>query len=351
MVMRRAFLGGTAGAVTVGGPKAQSATAMVQNAAVQTPAEPLVWPVVTKPPPDIRSFAGHTDTVPDIVGRIGAPPSLVIFTEGNHLMVLLSDDIIGAFPTWAKSQSQFADLDLDNIMAVTLPQPIVVQMVRTGGIALGNLTLEVSRKSGFYPDIVMGGPDPLQDLRKLGVLEPRARFFSKNRGLALLVPKGNPLAIHGLNDIARAGARLAQPDVVEAGSRARYRAAVDELIGKSAADAFFAMEVRHFPGRLGITHRDVPEMVARGYADVGMTQYHLITYWTRVFPNHFELVPIAEAERFFVKIAFGRVVDPLRPRAAKAFEEFFFSRARDIYPRYDLARMSDDEYGATLTLD
>jgi hypothetical protein len=53
----------------------------------------------------------------------------------------------------------------------------------------------------------------------------------------------------------------------------------------------------------------------------------------------------------FVKIAFGRVVDPLRPRAARAFEEFFFSRARDVYPRYDLARMSDDEYGATLTLD
>jgi hypothetical protein len=310
-----------------------------------------VWPVVTKLQPGIRSFAGHTDTVPDIVGRIGTLPSLVIFTEGNHLMVLLSEDIVGAFPSWAKSQSQSGDLDLDNIVIVTLPQPIVVQMVRTGGIALGNLTLDVSRKSGFYPDIVMGGPDPLQDLRKLGVIEPRARFFSKNRGLALLVPKGNPLGIHGLTDVARAGARLAQPDVVEAGSRARYRAAVDELIGRSAADAFFAKEVQHFPGRLGITHRDVPEMVARGYADVGMTQYHLISYWTRTFPNHFELVPIAGAERFFVKIAFGRVVDPLRPRAAKAFEEFFFSRARDVYPRYDLARMSDDEYGATLALD
>jgi Bacterial extracellular solute-binding protein len=310
-----------------------------------------VWPVVTKLQPGIRSFAGHTDTVPDIVGRIGTLPSLVIFTEGNHLMVLLSEDIVGAFPSWAKSQSQSGDLDLDNIVIVTLPQPIVVQMVRTGGIALGNLTLDVSRKSGFYPDIVMGGPDPLQDLRKLGVIEPRARFFSKNRGLALLVPKGNPLGIHGLTDVARAGARLAQPDVVEAGSRARYRAAVEELIGRSAADAFFAKEVQHFPGRLGITHRDVPEMVARGYADVGMTQYHLISYWTRIFPNHFELVPIGGAERFFVKIAFGRVVDPLRPRAAKAFEEFFFSRARDVYPRYDLARMSDDEYGATLALD
>jgi hypothetical protein len=266
-------------------------------------------------------------------------------------MVLLSEDIVGAFPSWAKSQSPYADLDLENVVVVTVPQPLVVQMIRSGGIALGNLTLDVSRKSGFYPDIVMGGPDPLQQLRKLGVLEPQARFFSKNRGLALLVRKGNPLGIHGLTDVARSGARLAQPDVAEAGSRARYRAAVDELIGKSAADAFFAAEVERFPGRIGITHRDVPEMIARGYADVGITQYHLISYWTRIFPNHFELVPIAGAERFFVKIAFGRMIDPLRPRALKAFEEFFFSRAREAYPRYDLARMSDEEYGAALALD
>ena len=47
----------------------------------------------------------------------------------------------------------------------------------------------------------------------------------------------------------------------------------------------------------------------------------------------------------------GRVIDPPHPRALKAFDEFFFSRARDVYPRYDFARMNDDEYGATLGLD
>jgi hypothetical protein len=98
----------------------------------------------------------------------------VIFTEGNHLMVLLSDDIIGAFPSWAKSQTQYADLDLDNIVVVTLPKPVVVQMIRTGGIALGNLTLDVSRKSVFYPDIVMAGPEPLREVRKLGVIAQRS---------------------------------------------------------------------------------------------------------------------------------------------------------------------------------
>ena len=349
---RRAFLGGALSAVTVTSVKAQSATAFAQNAAIKTASEPLVWPVVTKPQPDIRSFAGHTDTVPDVVGRIGTPPSLVIFTEGNHLMVLLSEDIVGAFPSWAKSQPQYVDLDLSNMVVVTVPQPVVVQMIRTGAIALGNLTLDVSRKSGFYPDIVMGGTEPLRQLRNLSVIEPQARFFSKNRGFALLVRKGNPLGIRGLNDVISAGARVALPDAgEEAASRARTRTVLENLLGKSQADAFFAAEVPHFPGRIGIVHRDFPEMVARGYADVAFTQYHLISYWTRIFPSHFELVPVSGGDRFFINIAFARVVDPLRPRALQAFDEFFFSRARDVYPRYDFVSMNDAEFGAAVSLD
>jgi len=351
MMKRRTFLGGTLSVVGVGSSSAQPATAIPQTAAIQVPSEPLVWPVVTKPRSGIRSFDGHTDTVPDIVGRIGTPPSLVIFTEGNHLMVLLSDDIIDAFPSWAKSQTRYADLDLANLVVVTLPQPVVVQTIRTGGIALGNLTLDVSRKSGFYPDIVMAGPEPLREVRKLGAIELQARFFSKNRGPALLVRKGNPLRIYGLSDIVRTGARIALPNAVEESARARDRAAMNGLIGESAADAIFAAEIPDFPGRIGIMHRDLPEMVARGYADVAFTQYHLVSYWTRIFPRHFELVPVSGADQFFAKIAFSRVVHPLRPRALRAFDEFFFSRARDVYPRYDFAHMNDVEFGATLRLD
>jgi hypothetical protein len=316
---------------------------------MQTHHEPLVWPVVTKRQPGIRCFAGHTDTVPDIVGRVGTPPSLVIFSEGNHLMVLLSDDIIGAFPSWAKSQPRYADLDLDNIVVVTLPQPVLIEMIRTGGIALGNLTLDVSRRSGLYPDIFMGYPEPLRQLRQIGVVEPQARFFSKNRGLALLVRKGNPLGIGGLVDVVRAGTRIALPDLGDV--RAKCRAAADELVGKLVGDALFAAEVPSFQGRLGIMHRDLPEMVARGYADVAFTWYHLVSYWTRIFPSDFELVAVSGAEQFFVQIALARISDPLRRRAMKAFNEFFFSRTRDVYPQYDFARMNDDEFGAALELD
>jgi hypothetical protein len=345
---RRAFLGGTLSAATLGTCKAQSAAATAQTPAGQTQPEPLVWPLVTKLQPGIRSFDGHTDTVLDVVGRFGTPASLVIFTEGNHLMVLLGEDVIGAFPSWDKSHPSHADLDLTNIVVVTVPQPIAVQMIRSGGIALGNLTLEVSRKSGFYPDILMGYPGPLRQLRQLGVVAPQARFFCKNRGVALLVRKGNPLGIGGLGDVTRAGARIALPDSGDV--REKCRAAADELLGKSSADALFAAEVPTFPGRLGIMHRDLPEMVARGYADVAFTWYHLVSYWAQIFPDHFALVPVP-AERFLTQIAFGRANDAPRARAMQAFDEFFFSRARYVYPQYDFAHMNDDEYGAILPLE
>jgi hypothetical protein len=83
--------------------------------------------------------------------------------------------------------------------------------------------------------------------------------------------------------VARTGARIALPDTRDL--RTKYRAAVNELIGEPATVALFAAEVPDFPGRVGIMHRDFPEMVARGYADVALTWYHLVSYWTRIFPG------------------------------------------------------------------
>src|SRR5690242_15268490 len=277
---RRGFVGGVLGFV---------AMAKAETPACQLSAGPLVWPHAAKRQPEIRSFGGHTDTVLDVVGRIGTPASLVIFTEGNHLMVLSSNDIVGEFPTWAKSRPQYADLDLTNIILVTLPQPILVQMIRTGRVALGNLVLDISRSSGVYPDIFMGYPEPLRQLHQLGVIESRARFFCRNRGVALLVRKGNPLGIHGLADVVRTGTRIAMPDAGDV--RAKCLAATEELLGRAAADALIAAETS-FPGRLGIMHRDLPEMVARDYADVGFTWYHLVSYWAHIFPDQFEFVGV-----------------------------------------------------------
>lgn len=141
------------------------------------------------------------------------------------------------------------------------------------------------------------------------MIEPQARFFFKNRGLALFVRKGNPLRIGGLTHVVRGRRRIALPDSGDV--RAKCRAAADESLGKPGADALFAAECG-LPGRLGIMPQDSPEMVARGFADVGSTWYHSASYWAPIFANHFELVAISGGSDFLCrhKVLLGRSGKP-----------------------------------------
>jgi hypothetical protein len=63
---------------------------------------------------------------------------------------------------------------------------------------------------------------------------------------------------------------------------------------------------------------------ARGTKKIKMrhacvTWHHLVSYWARIFPNHFEAVAVLGAEPFFTQIALACAVDPPRARALKAF--------------------------------
>lgn len=99
----------------------------------------------------VRALNGYTDTVPDIFGRLGSPIGLAIFTEGNHFPTLLSSEVIETFRARARGQTEYAALALDNIVVVTLPQPIIVDMLLGHGISLGNLSLEVTRGATASP--------------------------------------------------------------------------------------------------------------------------------------------------------------------------------------------------------
>jgi hypothetical protein len=57
---------------------------------------------MTTVPADLPVLNRHTDTVPDIVGRLGSPIDLAIVTEGNHFAALLSRKIIGPLRAWPR---------------------------------------------------------------------------------------------------------------------------------------------------------------------------------------------------------------------------------------------------------
>jgi molybdate transport system substrate-binding protein len=311
----------------------------------------VVWKPIVPVPGGIPALDGFTDTVPDIVGRLGVPIDLAIFTEGNHFPVLLGGEIIVPFRSWARRQPRYAALALDNIVVVTLPQSMIVAILLGGGLALGNMTLAVSRASGFYPDIVMSGAAPLARLRQAAVVAGEARVFARNRGLSLLVAAGNPLAIRGLADVARTGARVVLASETERGARNTYLAAVEALLGRQSAQAILARETTSFPGRLGIQHRDVLQAIATGKADVGIIVHHLARYFAETYPHDCTMVAVPGADRFSSTIAMVAAADPLRPEAARAFSEFVFDVAREVYPRYGFALMPKTEFGEPIRLE
>src|SRR5215831_11621054 len=131
-------------------------------------AQGVAWPAFG-PVRNLLRFDGFTDTLPDFIGPIDGSAELTIFTEGNHYPVLLPL-VLQRFPQWCRERHE-CDADPARILVVTLPQPMVVRMLADGGISLGNAVLPVGPDKPVFPDLVMGGPTPLRQLRAAGVVE------------------------------------------------------------------------------------------------------------------------------------------------------------------------------------
>jgi hypothetical protein len=208
---------------------------------------------------------------------------------------------------------------------------MIVRMLLGGGLSLGNLTIEVSRASGFYPDIVMGGAAPLTQLRRAWLVEAEARVFARNRGLSLLVAAGNPLDTQSLDELARRAIRVVMASESEPGARHQYISALEALIGREATKTILTHETVTFPGRLGIQHRDVLQAIAARDADVGIIFHHLARYFPATYPELCAMVTVPGAENFSLSIAMAQTIDPLRPQRPKpSWNSFSVSLARSI---------------------
>src|SRR5262245_1445078 len=105
-------------------------------------AQSVDWPAFG-PDRDYLRFKGFTNTVPDFVGPIDGSADLTVFTEGNHFPVLLPL-MLETFPAWCRS-SGACNVEAGKILIVTLPQPMIVDILLKGGVRFGNAVLPVDR--------------------------------------------------------------------------------------------------------------------------------------------------------------------------------------------------------------
>lgn len=204
---------------------------------------------------------------------------LVVFSDGNHHMALR--DCLEMFLLQNKR--------LAGTFYATTPPALIVNMLRDGGLQVGNLIISIS------PHVFISPPEVLDKLVTDGFMSGHVPFV-RNQGNVLLVKKGNPKHVFKVSDLMRGDVRLflSNPDTEKASFTAYYNTLKAMASGQIDAQGFPDEKIAR--GQVlfgkGIHHREAPQALADGRADVAMVYYHLALRYTRIFPSLFEIVPL-----------------------------------------------------------
>jgi len=245
----------------------------------------LKWPPETVLP-DTEAGAWFQPRSNIVLDFHGDPlrAELAVFSDGNHHMALLP----------ALKAFHAAHPELRDIFYATTPPAPILTLLRTGALRLGNLTLSVR------PHLFISPPHVLDRLQEEGHVSSHSMLAS-NQGGVLLIPRGNPKAIGGVEDLMRDDVRLfiSNPDT-ESVSYQGYRRTLEGMAKHRGLDEeAFSTSVFGSTAVWGqrIHHREAPESVAAGLADAAIVYYHLALRYTRVFPDLFDYIPLGGTPR------------------------------------------------------
>ncbi len=253
---------------------------------------------------------------------------LVVFSDGNHHMALEEclQRFLAAHPA------------AEDVFYVTTPPAVLLAWLESGSLHVGNLCLSLQ------PHVFISPPKILDRVIAAGHARRHVPFM-RSRGNVLLVRKGNPKGIRTLADLARPGARLflSNPKT----ETASYEVYVESLKGLAraqgvASDFLDAGAERIVYGER-IHHREAPQALADGRADVALIYYHLALRYTRIFPEYFEMVPLddtptAPATENVISAFHLALVDNGGEWGAAAYDYLLGEEAAEIYARHGLRR-------------
>ncbi|MDH5180899.1 MAG: substrate-binding domain-containing protein [Gammaproteobacteria bacterium] len=250
---------------------------------------PGVEPYLTEP---------TANRLSDLHGEIGQC-DIVFSTAGNYHMALRE--------LWQVYLTKYAkDLDIKTWYYTTSP-PISPQQVAKKTVQFGNLNMNC------VPQVAVGPKKLIEKLQSMGVTDGAPVKIIKNRGNVMFVKKGNPKKIKTVWDLGRKDVTLVTPHPkMEAGSFGNFSGTVYNVAkndpkppaGMTAEKLFDKIYNQKDGGcnKKGkncswvtgkrIMHREQPWAVASGNADAGLIFYHLALYFTRTFPDKFEIVPL-----------------------------------------------------------
>ncbi len=186
--------------------------------------------------------------------------------------------------------------------------PVSIDQLVNSRLTFGNMEIRGT------PMVVMGPGSIMNAVVGLGLDDGARGSILSNFGNVLLVRAGNPKNIRNIFDLRRGGVRVVTSNpVTEPGSFGNYSSSIFhiafrqveaetgsiELAERAATRLYnrvFNRPNNHIIKKwvVGdrIHHRDVPQALANGEADVGPIFYHLARTAIEAHPGLFEIVPL-----------------------------------------------------------
>jgi len=266
-------------------------------------------------------------------------PDLVIFMAGNQYPVL--PDLIAAFREWLAVQPQHRGVKAERVFYATTPPGRLIDAMQSGRLLLGNLWIDV-RPDKLWPDVFMTGARQQRRLQAAKLVD-RWWIYTRNRGMVLLVTAGNPKHIHGVQDLAREDVRVALSSPVrEPASYESYSSTLRAQGGAEFPDRILKKITTVSP--LVVHHRENPQFIHDGVADVAPMYYHFGEYLKKQMPEHFDYVALPSEGNARDELAISMLNNAPRRAAATAWVEFVRSDvAADVYRRHGFDFVTADE--------
>lgn len=270
------------------------------------------------PPAGLQFSVPPVDAIADLHGDI-VDPQLTVFFAGNQFMVV--HDLMTAFK---RAHPQY-----QRIYVETLPPGILARQIETGSLVMGNLRITLK------PDIYTAGKGAIAEQQREHDWFAESHDYARNP-LAILVARGNPKHIKGLQDLARADVRVSMPNPAWEGIARQIEKSYRKAGGEALDTAVMQTKVKDGSTFLTqIHHRQSPLRVLQGDSDAAPVWSTEAYFQQQILHHPVETITIPAAQNVVATYTAARMRTAPHPQAAKDFLAFMRSRsAQALYRKY-----------------
>lgn len=189
--------------------------------------------------------------------KMNTDANLTLWLAGNQFFAM--EDVVRTF--------QKEHPEVGNVGLITLPPGIIVKAINAGGWIYDGK--EYRMLPDIYASVDLGH---LKQLKARGTME-QYMIYTHN-ALNLMVPKGNPKHIKGIDDLGRNDLKIMLPNPIDEGIMTFYAKKVlqnhklwDKISGGKECKSCDPTPNVHFTS---VHHREIPDGMKAGTVDVGI---------------------------------------------------------------------------------